>query len=180
MPSRKSHPLSFLMRLLALCYVVVAGVAHAQGDACAGYKWDITKERALFAGTATPLTVGKTAASAVAFAPSHFYAVQLVPAATVIFAVPPGKTVPAQGTFAGILALTIPTPGKYRVSLDAPVWIDLTGGGTLLPAADYEGVHGCSAPRKVVEFDLEGRKEWLLQVSGADQSMVRLTVTPVG
>jgi hypothetical protein len=169
--------------LFALCLLMLAGrmAAHAQGDPCAGYKWDIAKERSLFAGAATSLSGGKSAASATAISSARFYAVQLAPAATVTFAVPPGKSAPTQGTFAGILALTIPTSGKYRVSLDAPVWIDLTGAdGKLVPAADYEGVHACSAPRKVVEFDLEGRKQWLLQVSAADQPTVRLTVTPVG
>jgi hypothetical protein len=163
--------------LAALC---AAGLVRAQSDACAGYKWDIAKERALFAGASTPLTVGKSVALAAPMTPAHLYSLQLVPAAGVTFAVAPGKTSPAQGTFAGILSLAIPTSGRYRVSLDSPVWIDVAADGKLVPAADYEGVHGCSAPRKVVEFDLEGRKQWVLQVSAADQPTLRLTVTPVG
>jgi hypothetical protein len=40
-------------------------------------------------------------------------------------------------------------------------------------------LHECSAPRKVVVFDLEARKDWTLQLSAADRVTVRLTVTPV-
>ena len=60
-----------------------------------------------------------------------------------------------------------------------PLWIDVVGGAVLAPVLDYEGQHECSAPRKVVVFDLEGRTDWALQLSAADRVTVRLTVTPV-
>jgi hypothetical protein len=60
-----------------------------------------------------------------------------------------------------------------------PLWIDVVGGTTAAPVLDYEGQHECSAPRKVVVFDLEGRTDWALQLSAADRVMVRLTGTPV-
>jgi hypothetical protein len=55
----------------------------------------------------------------------------------------------------------------------------VVGGAAVAPVLDYEGLHECSAPRKVVVFDLEGRKDWALQLSAADRLTVRLTVTPV-
>jgi hypothetical protein len=50
-----------------------------------------------------------------------------------------------------------------------------------VPAVDYDQAqHGCDAPRKVVEFALDGReRHWVLQLSGADEQTVRVTVTRV-
>jgi len=59
------------------------------------------------------------------------------------------------------------------------VWIDVASGAILAPVLDYEGQHDCSAPRKVVVFDLQGGKDWTLEVSAADRAAVRLAVTPV-
>jgi hypothetical protein len=44
---------------------------------------------------------------------------------------------------------------------------------------DYEGLHDCNAPRKVVVFDLQGGTDWMLEVSAADRAAVRLAITPV-
>jgi hypothetical protein len=160
---------------------VVAGVsraAAADSDPCAGYKWDVSRERALFAGPARPLRAGKDAAAAPVLESDHLYALQLVAASQVTFAVAPGKASPAEETYAGVLALRIPAPGKYRIAIDEALWVDVESNGRLLSPADYEGVHGCSAPRKIVVFTLDGKDGWILQVSGADRSAVRVSVTP--
>jgi hypothetical protein len=156
--------------------------ARADPDPCAGFKWDVSKERALFDGAALPVRAGKDAASAAAVEPKHLYRLQLVAADQVSFPVPPGKSTPAEGSYAGVLALSIPAPGHYRIAVDLPLWIDVAADGKLIPAADYEGLHGCSAPRKIVEFILDAKPHLLLQLSAADQALVRLTITqvPVG
>jgi hypothetical protein len=48
---------------------------------------------------------------------------------------------------------------------------------TALPAGDHEGQHECSAPRKVVQFQLPAG-DLLVQLSAAMSSTVRLTITP--
>jgi hypothetical protein len=104
--------------------------------------------------------------------------VTLHPLSEVSFPVTPGRA-PPSGSFAGLVALSVPAPGKYRISVDVPLWIDVAGGALLAPVLDYEGQHECSAPRKVVVFDLQGGKEWTLELSAADRAVIRLAVTPV-
>jgi hypothetical protein len=150
----------------------------ADTDPCGGFKWDVSAERALFAMPAKPAAAGKDRAAAGPVVPNQLYAVTLLPLNEVSFPAAPGRT-PPSGSFAGIVTLSVPTVGKYRVAVDVPLWIDVVGGAAIAPVLDYEGLHDCSAPRKVVVFDLAGRKDWTLQLSAADRATVRLTVTPV-
>jgi hypothetical protein len=160
--------------------LLLAGVmqASAADDPCAGFKWDTSRERALFSTAGATLPAGKDGTNPPAVAPDHLYRMVLVPTAQVSFPVTPGKTSRADGTYAGVFALTLPAPGRYRVSLDGAFWIDIAGHGKLVQASDYEGQHDCAAPRKIVEFALEDKGPWLLQLSGATQAAVRVTVTP--
>jgi hypothetical protein len=166
------------MLSLALLSFGAPRPSRADTDPCSGYKWDVSVERALFAMPAKPAAAGKDRASAGAVVPNQFYAVTLLPLSEVSFPAAPSRT-PPSGSFAGIVTLTVPTVGKYRVAVDVPLWIDVVGGAAIAPVLDYEGLHECSAPRKVVVFDLAGRKDWTLQLSAADRVTVRLTVTPV-
>jgi hypothetical protein len=158
--------------------VAQAPAAQVPGDPCAGFKWDVSPVRTLFATAGATLPAGKDAASAPGVVPNHLYRVILLPAGQVTFPVAPGKTSPAEGTYAGVFALTVPAAGKYRIAIDSAFWIDIAANGKLLPASDYEGQHDCQAPRKIVEFVLDGKVPWLLQLSGASQAAVRLTITP--
>jgi hypothetical protein len=169
-----------IMSLLALAVLAMGPgrLARAETDPCSGYKWDVSKERALFGTTAKQVPAGKDRASATPLAPSQLYEVMLVPVSQVSFPVTPGKA-PPSGSYAGILALTPPAAGKYRIAVDVPLWIDVAAGGVLAAALDYEGQHECNTPRKVVVFDLTGSSDWLLQISAADRAQVRLTVTAV-
>jgi hypothetical protein len=149
-----------------------------QADPCGAYKWDVSAERALFAAAPKAAAAGKDRASAAPVVVNQLFTVTLHPLREVSFPVTPGRA-PTSGSFAGLIALTVPAPGKYRISVDVPLWIDVAGGAALAPVLDYEGLHECSAPRKVVVFDLEGAKEWTLEVSAADRAAVRLAITPV-
>jgi hypothetical protein len=173
-----------LLSLLALALLLAGPARHAvaqtpvQADPCGGYKWDVSAERALFAASPKPIAAGKDRASAAAAVVNQLFALTLHPVSEVSFPVTPGRT-PPFGSFAGVVALTVPAPGKYRISVDVPLWIDVANGAILAPVLDYEGLHDCSAPRKVVVFDLQGGTDWTLEVSAADRAAVRLTVTPV-
>jgi hypothetical protein len=111
-------------------------------------------------------------------AASQLFTVTLHPLTDVSFPVTPGRA-PPSGSFGGLATLTVPAPGKYRISVDVPLWIDVAGGAILAPVLDYEGLHECSAPRKVVVFDLQGGTTWTLELSAADRAVIRLAVTPV-
>jgi hypothetical protein len=164
-----------LMALAAL--VSASGSASADADPCGGYKWDVRKERALFAGSAQPLAAGESVEKPAVIEPGRLYAIELKPAAAVRFPAAPGKSAPREGTYAGVLVLEAP-PGKYRVAIDQPLWVDLVSDGKLLAPTDYEGVHGCDAPRKIVIFVLEAGDRWTLQISAADRAAARLSITP--
>jgi hypothetical protein len=162
---------------LAALLLGIAAVPAYADDPCAGFKWDVSKERALFAASAQPQAqpAGKDGAGAPVLVPDRLYVLRLAPQEQVSFSVPPGRSPRGGGSFAGLVELKIPAGGSYRIAL--PLWIDVATNGKLVPAKDYQAQHSCDAPRKVVEFDLDGGERLLLQFSGADQQTVRVTVT---
>lgn len=163
--------------LAIVCGGPAAPPARA-ADACRDFKWDVTKERALFALQATSVASGVDPKSAPSLVPNRLYQLQLKPQDQVNFAVAPGKNVPAGGGYAGIATIKISQPGSYRFALDAPLWIDVVSGGALLPAQDFQGQRDCDAPHKIVEFDLNGTPPFILQFSSSASETVRLTITP--
>jgi hypothetical protein len=175
---RLPRSLFSLALLLSGAARLSAAEMPAQADPCGGYKWDVSAERALFAVPPKPIAAGKDRASAAAAVTNQLFIVTLHPVSEMSFPVTPGRT-PPSGSFAGVVALVVPAPGKYRISVDVPLWIDVASGALLAPVLDYEGLHDCSAPRKVVVFDLQGGTDWTLEVSAADRLAVRLAVTPV-
>ena len=81
------------------------------------------------------------------------------------------------GAQAGIVRLAITHAGRYRISLDEPFWVDVVTGSQMLNSQDFQGVPGCNAPHKIVEFDLPAGNELWLQISGAISATLRLSVT---
>jgi hypothetical protein len=146
-------------------------------DPCAAYRWDVSKERALFASLARREAAGGDRTSAAAVEPDRLYELQLLPQERVTFSAPPGKTTPSSGSYAGLALLKISASGSYRISVDLPLWIDVASNGTLVRAIDYEGQKSCDAPHKIVVFDLDHTQSLFLQFSGASTARVRLTVT---
>jgi hypothetical protein len=163
---------------LLLALILGAGVLPAfADDGCLDFKWDVSKERALFATPPTALEAGKDAKSAPAVAPNHLYALRLRHQDQVAFSVTP-KKMAAAPSFGGLATLTVATPGSYRISVDVPFWIDVVSNGALLQPTDFQGQHACSAPHKIVQFDLAGAQSFVLQFSNASQENVLLTITP--
>jgi hypothetical protein len=146
-------------------------------DACLDFKWDVSKERALFAGKPEVVAAGKDVKSAAALALNRLYRVQLRSQDQVTFAASPGKKAPAAPAFAGLATLKVPASGSYRIAVDLPIWIDVAWKGTLVPAKDFEGQHACSAPHKIVEFDLAAAQPLVLQFSNAAGENILMTVT---
>ncbi len=161
---------------LALGFASAAQPLHAD-DACIDFKWDVSKERALFAGTATALKSARESASAPVIVPNRLYQLHLTPQDQVTFAVNPGKKTAAEPTFAGLATLKVAAAGAYRIAIDLPVWIDVVASGSLLPAKDFEGQRNCSAPHKIVEFDLTGEQPFVVQFSNGMNENILLTVT---
>jgi hypothetical protein len=129
------------------------------------------------------LTAGHDPKSAPVVVPNRLYKVRLAPEDQVTLARSAAKAgaanqTPAAGAYAGIATLKIPGSGNYRVAIDGPYWIDVLSSGTPVAAKDFQGQHGCSAPRKIVEFELSGAQRFVLQLSSADRENVLLTITP--
>jgi hypothetical protein len=171
----KQNPVgSYVLALL----VGSAAMPALGDDACEGFKWDVSKERALFAESAVPLAAGKDRMSAPMVVPNRLYQLQLTPQDHVAFVTPPAKKMLTDGAYAGIAVLKIPASGSYRVSVDVPFWIDVVSDGALVRAKDFQGQRGCSAPHKIVEFELAGAQPFVVQLSGATADSVRLAITP--
>jgi len=155
----------------------VLSTAAAADDPCAAFTWDVHHERELFAAAPQSVAAAAKLAAAPALAAEHLYALQLMQQSQVIFAVPPGKHRSADGPYAGLARVTVPQAGAYRISLDAPLWVDLLVNGGALTARDFQGRPGCSAPHKVVEFELPANTPLTLQFSGAQSATVKIAVT---
>jgi hypothetical protein len=169
---------NLVLSLLLSVLVGAGGTAAFAADPCSGFKWDISREHALFGGPSVALAAGKDEATAPTIGTDRFYQLQLMPQTEVAFALAPGKKMLTDGAYAGLAALKLDTPGNYRVSLDVPFWIDVVADGKLAVTKDFQGQQGCDAPHKIVEFDLSGAKRFVLQLSGSAKATVRLTVTP--
>jgi hypothetical protein len=172
------RPLQLLANSLVITLLVGACATLAHGDEpCPGYKWDVSKEHALFGAQPKVLLAGKDSASAPGVEPDRLYELELAPETQVAFSAPPGRQTRAEDAFAGLVALKIAAAGSYRISVDLPLWIDVAVNGRLVRPKDYEGQQSCSAPRKIVEFDLDKNQPLVLQFSGANRAEVRLAIT---
>jgi hypothetical protein len=128
---------------------------------------------------ATPLAAaGRPADLATAMlAPGHRADVTLLPASDVMFATPPARPV-ATGSTGGMLALTIATAGKYRLSLGGAMWADMIGqdGKAVAPTEHGHGPQ-CSNIHKYVDFPLlPGR--YVIQLSEGKGAVVGVMLTP--
>jgi hypothetical protein len=123
------------------------------------------------------LKSAKESTSAPAIVPNRLYQLHLTPQDQVTFAANPGKKAPAAGAFAGLAMLKIAAAGVYRIAIDLPVWIDVVSSRSLLAAKDFEGQRNCSAPHKIVEFELPGGQPFILQFSNGMSDNILLTVT---
>lgn len=165
--------------LLISLFLVCGSMPGAYAaDPCTGFKWDIAKERALFGGPAAAVTAGRSISSAPEVKTNRLYQLTLAPQADVVFASKPGKAAKFEPAYAGLASLRLPAPGNYRIAVDVPFWIDVVADGKLANVTDFQGQHDCDAPHKIVEFELRDARQFVLQLSGSEKSIVRLTVTP--
>ena len=163
--------------LIVLATVFAAAAPALADDACVDFKWDVSQERVLFAGPATPVTAAADPKSAPTLQLNHLYELKLSKQEQVSFAVTPAKKSPRDGSHGGLVTFKIPASGSYRVAIDMPFWIDVVSNGALVAADDFQGQHGCPSPHKIVQFDLLGSRPFFLQLSNAAPDSVRLTVT---
>lgn len=155
----------------------VSPLAAAEDQPCGVFTWDLALENALFGTAANSQIAGRDLKTAPDLVADTLYELQLAPEREVRFVTEPGKPPPQQASFGGIARFTVIPAGTYRISVGQPVWLDVVSDGKAIASKDAQGREGCSAPHKVVEFVLP-IGPLTLQISGASQPTVRLTVTP--
>ena len=98
-------------------------------------------------------------------APGRPASVTLAPSHDIAFSVTPAK--PAGPTsYGGMLTLTVPTAGTYRVAIGAPAWIDMVSGGQAVAAVAHDHGPACSGIVKMVDFVLPAGAA-TIELSGA-------------
>jgi hypothetical protein len=168
-----------LLSLAVLTFAASATAVTAADDPCAGFKWNVTAERAVFSQKPHTAAAGRDATSAPAIKPQTLYELSLSPQDGVKFAVLPDKKRLPDGAFAGLAHFRVTTPGAYRVSLDQASWVDIVSRQQVLKSTDFTGVHDCSAPRKIVQYNLTPEEDLVLQFSAATKDRIRVALTPV-
>jgi hypothetical protein len=167
------------MRSFIACMIllVAASLSARADEACTDFKWDVSKERSLFATAPTPLNAGADAKTAPTVLLDKLYQIQLVSQASVKFALEPGRKSHADSDHAGIATLKLPANGSYRISIDMPLWIDVVSNAALVSAKDFQSQRDCKSPHKIVEFELPADQTVTLQFSSSAADSVGMTVT---
>ena len=166
-------------RVAWLAVVAVGAVASLPvraAEPCDGFTWNVAHERAVFATPAMAVTAASAAGPAPSLDVDKLYDITLTPQGKVNFVLAPAKKALADGAFAGMVKLHIPSPGKYRVSMSEGFWIDVIADGKFAPTDDFTGAHECRAPRKIVQYPLPAG-DLVLQFSNTNSASVRVTVT---
>ncbi len=95
------------------------------------------------------------------------------------YAVKVGKPALADGAHGGLATVHVTKAGRYRVSITTGHWLDLVDGGNLVVSRDFQGQRGCEKVHKIVEFELAGERDFVLQLSGGTDASVGVAITQV-
>lgn len=179
--STELHGIAFALALALLAPAALGQDAppksvpeKGMSGGCEAFKWPLDKERAAFGAAAL-----EKAASGAARGPlkEQAFALALVPAKDVVFAIPPAKM--KDDGFGGLVAFAAPEkPGIYQVTLSGEGWIDLVQEGKALGASDHSGAKNCPGLRKSVRFML-GAAPVVLQISNAVANTIKVGIRPV-
>ena len=110
--------------------------------------------------------------------------VSLHPADAVSLAAIRGRTASGRShqwtdTYAGLLKFTVPMDGVYRISASSRTWIDvLESGQAVARIRPDHRLHRCGHVHKSVEFPLKKGNSYWLEVSGSDNRVIALVITP--
>jgi hypothetical protein len=143
---------------------------------CQSSGWDMAREVTLFKSTAENVPAGASESSLPPLELDVLYVLRLRPQTEVKYLQASGKKSLVQAPLGGLAAFSVKTDGQYRITVDAPLWMDVVGpAGTLTPST-YMGWHECRLFRKSVEYTLRGGESYLLQLSEATPELVRIVL----
>lgn len=140
-------------------------------ETCDSYDMDVATDMALLKEQPAPIVMGADAEGRIpAVELGRTYEITLHPQTEVNFTVEPGRVLLDEGSYAGFMAVTVPDSGRYRFSFSAASWVDVAGDGENLDPALFAGRHACKPLRKLIDYDLDAGKPYLLMLSGASKS----------
>jgi hypothetical protein len=146
---------------------------------CDAFTWDVSHELAVLDMPAKPITAGTDAKKPVRLDLDQRYDAKLLPRRSVHFAAKPAKPMLDDGAQAGLFTFHTPKAGRYRVSVTTGHWLDVVDGGNLVVSRDFQGQRGCEKVHKIVEFELSGNKDFVLQLSGGMDATLGVAITQV-
>jgi hypothetical protein len=82
-----------------------------------------------------------------------------------------------ESLFGGIIRLTVPKDGLYRISADAPIWINVIDGNQPIERVRIAPRLRCGRIHKSLGFPLQREKSYWLELSGSTRPDVALLVT---
>ncbi|MEJ0034657.1 MAG: hypothetical protein WDO68_01005 [Gammaproteobacteria bacterium] len=178
-----SASLSLLSAIPAQAQEAPKLAAQADGatmsGGCDSFTWDVSHELDVLGKPAKSVTGGTDGRKPVPLDLDQHYAVKLVPQGTVHFAAKPGKPMLDDGAQAGVFSFHTPKAGRYRVSITTGHWLDVVDGALIVVSSDFQGQRGCEKVHKIVQFELSGNKDFVLQLSGGTQGKLDIAITQV-
>jgi hypothetical protein len=154
-----------------------AGQAAPAGAGCSAYTANLQTEFAAIASPPIPVSAAGTASTAPGLARGRAAEVRLVRQLDTTFAHPPERQRGGPDSYAGIVSLGVLPAGRWRISMNKAVWVDLVAGGKLLASPDFEMRAQCPEIVKSVVFEQAVGGLTLLQISGGEVPAVRVVVT---
>lgn len=142
---------------------------------CDAYTWDMSHEMLAWDLPGVALT---SLADGLSPAPVPFgrrVDLSLHPLAKTTFITPPERR-PAGG-YAGLVTVSVPADGLYRIAAGSPLWIDVLEGTQPVTSAKFEGRAGCAKVHKVAAFPLKAGRSYRVQLSGSEKPDVSILVT---
>jgi hypothetical protein len=159
-------------------WIAASAMAHDPPNAgCGAFSRDVAQELATMRLPALPQNAQAHAPFPQLLVGKH-YALSLVTQAQVKSRVKPAREARADTLRGGAFEFTVPVAGRYRVSLTSRHWVDIIDGETVIDSLDHYGP-GCELVHKIVEFELPAGRPLTLQLSGQDDAIIGLAITPV-
>jgi len=170
------------MQVFAVLTLLLASMTAQADDiaaACQEPGWDMSREILAFRDLGMAMEAGSEARAAPAIQIGRVYALRLKPQETVKFARTPQKFSQQQGAVAGLAHLAVSSSGKYRITSDAPLWIDIVAPSGTLQASEFNGWHQCGLFRKSLVYSLSAGQPLVLQLSGGSAPVVKVAIEPL-
>jgi hypothetical protein len=173
------YPNRLVFAALLLTLTAMPCLAADEPD-CSTFTWDMSRELALFAGAGKTLAVGTTAKDAPRIDVNTLYVLDLRPLGEITLAHAPGKTFGADAVGSGgLLIVRIAAAGRYRITLDAPMWVDVINADERVQSIGFQGQKPCTLIHKSVEWSLPANVDLIVQVTGGGaREHAKLAVTP--